>query len=70
MSATPSMINYIDCLFIDIGCGDRASRNAILSSLCHREIKYLDEMTYQEASLVIRYLKDRKERAFVRNGAD
>jgi hypothetical protein len=53
---TQAQLHYIECLAIDL-CFDRHTRNAHISSIIDREIKYLDELTKSEASKVIEQFK-------------
>lgn len=55
MNATPKQIEYLSNLFNDRGY-DRAARNAFLSDKFKRPIHYLDELSVDEASQVIREL--------------
>lgn len=61
MTATEKQQKYLDCLFIDTGYS-RAQRNSMLSERFGRDIRYLDELTVQEASTAIEELKEQKER--------
>lgn len=58
--ASEPQISYMQILFNDLGY-DRMARQAWLSDTFQREIKYLDDITVKEASLVINMLKDQKE---------
>lgn len=60
--ATPAMVKYLEQLLIDCRLADRVPRNAFLSRECEREIKALDELTFDETRELIDYLKDLKAR--------
>lgn len=49
-------IHYIECLAIDLGF-DRKQRNAHMSEIVRREIKFIDDLSPAEASLVINQFK-------------
>jgi hypothetical protein len=59
--ASRKQIEYINDLLIDVGYADRTKRNAYLSAEMEREIKYVDDLTVEEASRIIQQLKDMKE---------
>ena len=61
-TGTPKQLLYIEQLLIDCYCSERTKRNAQLSFILDRPIKYLDEIRPHEISHVIEYLKDLKER--------
>ena len=61
-TATPKQLAYIEQLLIDCYCSERVKRNAQLSFILDRPIKYLDEIRPFEAGIVIDYLKDLKQR--------
>lgn len=50
--ATPAQTDHIDRLSNDL-CYNRAARNLNVSEIAKRPIKYLDELTLDEASNVI-----------------
>lgn len=54
--ATEAQILYIEQLAIDLAF-NRVSRNAHISSILEREIKFLDELTKEEATRVIDMFK-------------
>jgi hypothetical protein len=58
--ATEAQQGYIQILSNDL-CFDRRQRNAHLSEITGREIKFLDDLTKVEASQVINQLKEWKE---------
>ncbi len=59
--ASKEQTQYIEQLLIDVGIGiDRQRRNAELTLWVGHEVKYLDELTVSEASLVIDKLKEIK----------
>lgn len=60
--ATPKMVKYLEQLLIDCRLADRTPRNAFLTRECEREIKALDELTFDETKQLIDYLKDLKAR--------
>lgn len=57
---TQKQIEYLEILFIDCGFS-RENRNAWLSANTGRDIKYLDQLTKEEASKFISELKEIKE---------
>lgn len=58
--ATQRQQDYIEILCIDIDCYDHSKRNAILSHILNRPIKYLDEIGIDEVQKVIERLKSYK----------
>ncbi len=60
MTATEAQISYIEILAIDLGM-DRRNRNWAIEGIVDRPVKFLDELTVAEASLVIGDFKERKE---------
>jgi hypothetical protein len=58
--ATKKQIHFIECLAIDLEL-DRQRRNAHVSEVVGREIKFLDELTISEACIVIDQLKFYKD---------
>lgn len=56
IKATEAQILYIEQLAIDLSF-NRVSRNANISSILEREVKFLDELTKEEASKVIDMFK-------------
>ena len=58
---TPKQLLYIEQLLIDCYCSERAKRNAQLSFILDRPIKFLDEIRPHEISTCIEYLKELKE---------
>lgn len=58
--ATSPQVRYIEILCVDLNF-NRATRNAFISDLVGREIHYADELTKEEASLVIEQMKETKD---------
>lgn len=54
--ATEKQQLYIEQLAIDLTLS-RIQRNDRVSSIVHREVKYLDELSIEEASNVIEYFR-------------
>jgi hypothetical protein len=59
--ATELQVNYIDCLFIDLGFDPERKRHAMVSLTGK---KYADELSVSEASNLISQLKEWKENKF------
>jgi hypothetical protein len=59
--ATDAQLKWLTDLLVDCGFGDRAQRNAYLSSELGREIKYLDDLKIHEASKLIDVLRELKD---------
>jgi hypothetical protein len=57
----PAMLRFLENLLNDCGFSTRVQRNAWLTSEVDRDIKFLDELTFSEASRLINVLKERKE---------
>lgn len=57
--ATPIQTDHIDRLANDLGY-NRAARNLNISEIVHRSIRYLDELTLNEASDVIKEFISRR----------
>lgn len=57
---TKPQISYIEILAVDL-CLSRRQRNGVISMELDRKIEYLDEMTKDEGSRIIEYLKRLKE---------
>lgn len=60
-SSTKSQHNYIEMLSADLEF-DIHRRNAHISNIIEREIKYLDELNISEASRVITQFKEWKDK--------
>lgn len=58
---TPGQISYLEILFNDCGFNTRQKRNDYLTQRCARVIRFLDQLSLEEASGFITDLKDRKE---------
>jgi len=54
--ASPRQVSYIESLLIDCGLSDRTRRNAWISSELDKEIHYLEELTVDQARIVINEL--------------
>lgn len=54
-------IEYIEILFNDVGFDTRIKRNDFISNLLGYQVKYLDDLTSNEASEVIEQLKAIKQ---------
>jgi hypothetical protein len=54
-------LEYLEILLIDCGFNTRVQRNAYLSRLFQKEVKYLDELTPAQQSGLINTLKAMKE---------
>lgn len=59
--ATPAMVDYLTILLNDF-FGTRVQRNGYLSREADREIRYVDELTFDETKRLIEELKDRRNR--------
>ena len=59
---TGKQLIFIEQLLIDCYLTERVKRNGQLSHILNRPIKYLDDIQGAEASKVIDYLKELKER--------
>lgn len=59
--ATPNQIKAMEKLFNDCGFSTRLLRNDYIRLRFRKEIKYLDELTFQEADRIIKNLISRKE---------
>lgn len=57
---TPTQIKYIEQLSIALTLS-HSDRNEHISEQLGREIRYLDEMSFGEASKIINFLKEWKE---------
>jgi hypothetical protein len=60
-SASPKTREYLEILFNDCCFIDRIQRNVWISLEIGRRIKFLDELTQAEASILIKKLKEIKE---------
>jgi hypothetical protein len=60
--ATEPQVSYIETLAIDLGL-ERSRRNAWLSDFLGRPIRFVDDLTKQEAMRVIRRMIEMKEAA-------
>jgi hypothetical protein len=58
---TKPMLLFLDNLFNDVGFTTRVQRNAYLSRELGREIKFLDDLTFEEGRSVINTLKERRD---------
>ena len=58
--ATAAQVKYLEILFNDNGFSMKEQRNAYLSAEFSRRIKFLDELTKDEASRIINILKEMK----------
>lgn len=56
MVATDKQIKYIEILAIDLGL-DIHRRNALINDKLSKKIKFLDELSTLEASIIIDYFK-------------
>lgn len=59
--ATPAMVDYLTIL-LNHFFGTRVERNGYLSRETEREIKYVDELTFDETKRLIEELKERRSR--------
>lgn len=60
--ATEKQQEFLATLLNEVGFGTRLSRNDYLSWEMEREIKYLDELTIDEAKRIIDALMERRDR--------
>ncbi len=58
--ASEAQQEYLAILLNDVGFGTRLQRNDYLSGEVERDIKYLDELTFDEAHRLIKELKARR----------
>ena len=56
---TPSQLNYIRCLGIDLSLTDIQLKDIIYTAI-NREFNYMDEISKSEASTIISYLREKK----------
>lgn len=54
--ATPPQVRYLNDLLDVLGFVTRQQRNAYLSRITEREVKFVDDLTLQEATKLIREL--------------
>jgi hypothetical protein len=59
---TPGQLKFLDGLFIDCYMAERSQRNAFCERRVHREIRFLDDLTFGEASSIIDELKEKRDR--------
>lgn len=64
---TPAMTKYLEDLLIDCGMAERSVRNAYLGAETHRPIKYIEDLTFNEAHIIIDELKELRDRKRERN---
>lgn len=61
--ATKKQVEFLETLLNDCGFGTRDQRNLYLSQETAREIKFVDELTFEEArGLIDKLLKERTRR--------
>ena len=68
--ASEAQVKFIDSLLIDVGYSDRKVRNTYLSAELKREIHYVDDLSVQEASMIIDQLKDLKDQDWERRACN
>jgi hypothetical protein len=61
--STVAQRDYVEILAIDLGIGTRRQRNAHISEIVGRSIKFVDELSSVEAGLVITQFKRWKKDA-------
>lgn len=68
--ATPGQARFLEILMNDCGFGTRLQRNDYLSGEVGREIKYVSDLTIEEAHGMIDKLKARQHEERERNWGD
>lgn len=58
---TPKMSNYLTILLTDCGFTTLLQRNSYLSRIANREIKFIDQLTFDEGQKLIDKLEERRD---------
>ena len=59
---TEPQCKFLENLLTDCGFGTRVQRNAYLTRECKREVRFLDEISREEAKTLIGQLLDQRDR--------